>query len=123
MKKSYRLLGALWDQIPEIKFFPSIIKKNLLHVNNYDISYNLFDSELYERKISLRKLLQCENKNSLDAIMKMLKPCKKIYLVLDYEPTYKTAIINQFLHKRILQIYTLLAQTLAPTKIIVVKNS
>lgn len=123
MKSSYKLFGTLWDQIPEIENPLVIVKEKFPCVNNYNVEYNLFDVDSYERKISLKEILTCESDLTFKKIIEKLKSCKVIYIILDYEPQYKTKVITTFLKKRTRQIYSMMSKQIPSAQIILVKSN
>ena len=98
----YKLLGEIWDncRTKEYKF----IKVNLNEILPYHKEYGLLDyNRSYERRVELSTLLDA-SKECLKSILKKLKPCDKIYVVLDCLPKTNNPITKSFYEKRIAQI-------------------
>lgn len=116
MKKSYKLLGVIWDQIPVTGVKPCIVRYDAF-IEDYKEDFNLFDTEKYKRKINVSEILKIETERTLHNIIEKLLCCDEVYILLDYIPKYNYDVINEFYQKRIIQIFSYFTEKLYNSKV------
>lgn len=107
MKSTYRLLSIYLDRKP-IPVDPPVIGdlSKLDPVQNISEEYNLFDLQVYQRKIDGSILLSSDDYSFVTNIMDQHPWCGRIYIVLDY--TTKATVAVTLYVKRILQVVRML---------------
>lgn len=120
MNNSYKLFGQIYDRLSESDKIYHVISLNS-RILDYTEKYNLFDLKKYIRKINLSKLFSIESIDERKFLIKILKKCDEIVLLIDYELTGEDPI-TKFIKKRIKQILYLFEGN-GINKIILMKNS
>ena len=67
MKSTYKLLGVLWDHRDLPRKLPDFSQP--FPVSNYHEEYNLFDIEVYMRRISVSEMMQIEKPEEIADIV------------------------------------------------------
>ena len=116
MKKSYKLLGVIWDQLPITSSNPCVVEYDSF-IEDYQADFNLFDVETYKRKINISEILEIEKETALQNIIKKLSRCDEVYILLDYIPQYSYNAVNEFYQKRIIQIFSYFTKVLHNSKV------
>lgn len=103
MKSTYKLIGVFWDRKPATCRFEII--------NSFDSSYLelgmqfcLLDIKEKKRCINLTSLLSVDKAEDFDAILKHLKECSSIAILIDYVPQTPSFTQWQFFLHRLYQI-------------------
>lgn len=118
MKKSYTLFGVIWDNIDISKTIMHYVEYEYIKdIVDYHYPQNLFDSQEYNRTISLRELLSFNDNLQLSKVVSQLQICDNLYILNDYIPKYYYPTLCNFLTKRMMQMYALLQQQLPNTKV------
>lgn len=118
MKKSYKILGVLWDRMDDCTTPITTVKPETIRtVFNYNVGPHLFDSIEYARTISLTELFAIERKTLLDNVIEKLRPCQTVYIILDFKPACDNKIVTAFYQKRLRQIYQFIDTKLTTAKI------
>ncbi|MDO4501390.1 MAG: hypothetical protein Q4B60_09015 [Erysipelotrichaceae bacterium] len=109
MNTSYKLLSIHLDRIT----IPS--KKYEVHsdedvnlMQDYSIAYNLFDYDIYQRKISSRIFLQQKNSEELNKLIGSFCGLNRLAIMLDFSSP--SSIVEILCIKRILQSMSLLKE-------------
>lgn len=119
MKKSYKILGLPWDGIDDSDTKPVVVgAETISTVLDYRVGMHLFDSIEYARTVSLKELLTVEEQALLDNIIVRLRPCRTIYIILDFQPNCNSVIVRRFYTKLLRKIYQLFKGSLTGAKII-----
>lgn len=103
MKKSYLLIGSLWDQMPIPEVFPACVPFDEL-VTEATEQNCIFDMASRRRFVRISKLLSCDTPEDLASIVSSLQECQTAYILLDYYPKSKNPTIVSFFKLRCLQI-------------------
>ena len=117
-KKSYKLLGAFWDNldIPNQMLFMD----NNDFINDINEYPNLFDN-CGIRKINISNILKMEKLDEIDKLSNKMKEYPSILISIDYVPV-DNKIVNKFYKKRIKQIYSYFCSRISNTKFYLTNN-
>ncbi len=103
MKRSYLLIGSLWDQMPIPEVSPVCVPFDEL-VMEADERDCIFDMVSRRRFVRISKLLSCDTPENIASIISSLQECETVYILLDYYPNSKNPTIASFFKLRCLQI-------------------
>ena len=100
MKSTYKLLGVEWDHAPLPDYLPEF--EAIRSIPNYTAERNLFDLDVYERRVDATELLSTSNEERRE-IVEWLAPCDYVFLSINYEPTADLQDVELFFYLRIFQ--------------------
>lgn len=105
MKSTYKLLGVIYDNLPET-VGDYIVSSYDDTISDFSVEKSIFDVYEYVRKINLSFLFSIESKETLDLILAKVSRLDKVVLVIDVVADNK--IIKAFIDKRVRQVLWLL---------------
>ena len=108
MKSTYKLLGVIYDKLPET-IHEYIVSLNDDTISDISLEKNIFEVDEYVRKINLSYLFSIESKETLDLILAKASRLDKVVLVIDVSTDNR--ITKDFIQKRVKQILWLLENT------------
>lgn len=109
MKKTYKLLGYIWDGLPRSTQLPDIFPFDVTvtPLGNPD---SLFDYPTSRRVISLTRVLSIESHEILNEVIDNVRATDIVYLLMDYRPSVCGKVVWDFYWCRVAQIVRLLQE-------------
>lgn len=101
MKNTYRLLGIEWDHDSIPRERPRFVDKKDVEI--YEVERNLFDLEVYERRIDITTLFT-DTKDNIKGVIDKMEECDVVYINVDYEPFSCADDVISFFCLRVLQV-------------------
>ena len=119
MKSSYKLFGTFWDKL---KTSTTVSYLNgSAFINSINEDYNLFDLNGI-RKVDITDILEIKNEVELEILLDKMKNYNSLLININYLPTNKNRITDNFYSKRINQIYVYLKEKLENQKVYLSSN-
>ena len=99
MKKSYKLFGTFWDGLETLD--TSIAEfHGTEQVRDYREEYDLFDTGEFLRSVKISDLLRLDAGEKVFSILKKIRNCTKVVIILDANTNHPNPVIKSFLSKR-----------------------
>lgn len=102
MKKSYKLFGTFWDGLETLDT-PIAEFHGTEQIRDYREEYDLFDTGEFVRSVKISDLLRLDTGEKIFSILKKLRNCTKVVIILDTRINHPNPVIKRFLSKRIFQ--------------------
>ena len=119
MKSSYKLFGTFWDKL---KTSTTVSYLNgSAFINSINEDYNLFDLNGI-RKVDITDILEIKNEVELEILLDKMKNYNSLLININYLPTNKNRITDNFYSKRINQIYVYFKEKLENQKVYLSSN-
>jgi hypothetical protein len=111
MKRSYKLLGLIWDQKP---IHAGEEKADVidLSVADFHRQRTLFEQEECRRRMPFEDVFGCEDDQALQRLVSDLPLCDVLYLVLDEAMVNSGRVLAKFYIRRVSQAHECLSKML-----------
>lgn len=120
MKSAYRLIGSIWDHLPEANIDMNPIP--------YDPSYSpseqpfcLFDCDGKRRAIALTTLLAIDNRRDIETLRERFTDCSRIAVLVDYAPASTGCVHRKFYQHRVRQVMHVLRRIAPDAEIVLMR--
>ena len=119
MKSSYKLFGTFWDKLKTSTTVSYL--NDSAFINSINEDYNLFDLNGI-RKVDITDILEIKNEVELEILLDKMKNYNSLLININYLPTNKNRITDNFYSKRINQIYVYFKEKLENQKVYLSSN-